>query len=51
MRVRELLDYLSRSDPDATVFVETETHVIEAFNILEDKRGIYISSDREEVTT
>jgi hypothetical protein len=45
MKVRELLEYLSKADPDATVFVETVAHRLEAVNILEDSRGLYISSE------
>lgn len=45
MKVSELIAYLNKSDPEATVFVETETDRLEAMSILEDKRGLYISSE------
>jgi hypothetical protein len=32
-------------DPDATVFIDTELERFEAVCILEDKRGVYISSE------
>jgi hypothetical protein len=45
MTVSELISYLKDVDPDATVFIDTELERFEAVCILEDKRGVYISSE------
>lgn len=45
MKVSELIEYLSKADQDATVFVETHAHRLEAVSVLEDPRGLYISSE------
>lgn len=47
MTVRELIEHFTQTnaDPDATLFIETETHRLQLRNIIEDNRGIYLTSE------
>jgi hypothetical protein len=44
LTVKRLMEYLSKSDPEAIIFIETEQAIIRAYRIIEDRTGITISS-------
>lgn len=40
-----LMNYLSKSDPEAVIFIETKNDHMPALTIIEDKTGITISTE------